>query len=441
MKNGQAVLDKRGKPKPTIQGFARKRGGEEIEIFKRILNREGMLDESGQLLTTINPEKAKNVLYDLTSSNNGTPFDSVYKIRGLLKVDPNKYAQEVVKELMSQDISYAELQGFITGWGEKKLLSHFATKDIQVWFLGLLSGKVRLTQKGGKGNLTQVDHKVLKNLGEKRNIGIDFAGAETEEFTDAGMEVWQKIYSAMKEKALNDDGTYVLRTHVGEGAPERDQAGNIKPDSNHEKIANHNVGQMVKTLGSMDEKGQFSDNVVVRLGHVTHADFEQLGTLNEISKKHGVIVEANLTSNFTTGTVKNENEMHRVLLRFLYQENLKVTLNTDGGGVMGTTIANEYKEAQKAIDRFKSGELTLIDEKGKIIYYYDQNSIPDLEDLEDVEQEYQHLPLLESKKNNFNIERLKQESDRYIDEIAPKIGSSGQRRKNINSINKTKNNP
>ena len=143
---------------------------------------------------------------------------------------------------------------------------------------------------------------------------------------------------AVDAKAKADDGTYVLRTHVGEGSVERNEAGIPQKNSKHSEIANHNVGKIVDTLVGMDERGEFSDNVVTRLGHMTHSDFEQLNRLDPISKEHGVIIEANLTSNLRTGIVANRTEMQRVLLKFLYQDNLRVTLNTDGGGVMKTNI-------------------------------------------------------------------------------------------------------
>ena len=127
--------------------------------------------------------------------------------------------------------------------------------------------------------------------------------------------------------------------------------------------------------------------------------------------------------------------MHRVLLKFLYQDNLRVTLNTDGDGVMGTTIEREYEIAQEAIDDFKSGKTPLIDEKGMTIYYYDREQIPDFESRD---EDYDYVAIPESKKGNFSVERLEQESDRYIDEIAPTLGSAEQREEALEIIEKQK---
>ena len=103
---------------------------------------------------------------------------------------------------------------------------------------------------------------------------------------------------------------------------------------------------------------------------------------------------------------------------------------------MDTTIKREYEVAQEAIDRFESGELTLIDEKGKTIYYYSKDQIP--RKIPKNLRKYNHVAIPESKKKNYNIDRLRDESDRYIDEIAPTIGSTQQKKDNIESVNRHK---
>ena len=305
-----------------------------------------------------------------------------------------------------------------------------------MWFLRQL-GSNRLTTNSNtalsrEGGLTGNDRKPIKGLGKKRYVGIDIAGPESQKFTPEGMKRWQNVYSQTDAKAQADDGTYAFRTHVGEGSPELDADGNVAQNSPHVEIANHNAGMIVDTLVGMNERREFSDNVVTRLGHMTHSDFEQLSKLDPISQEHGVIVEANLTSNLVTGSVPNPDERDRVLLKFLYQDNLRVTLNTDGDGVMNTTIDKEYGIAQGAINDFKSGKTTLIDEKGMTIYYYDETQVPHR--IPRNLRKYNHVAIPESKKKNFNIERLEKESDRYIDDIVPTLGSQKQREENLESI-------
>ena len=443
-KDGNIVeVDKNGKPVKAGQRIAstekgqkqRSAGENNINILRRKLSKAGMLDKEGQLVGDIDPAKAEEVVVALLSVTDDAPFDSVYAFRRLF--DPNivKYANAVSKKLIDQGIEYAELQGDLS-ISRENWLSAFANDKLQAWFLGLLKGSNRLATSKGGGKFDKYDRKRIGKLGKKRTVGVDFAGAEDTRFTDDGMIRWRNFYEGIDAKAKTDDGTYVLRTHVGEGAVERDASGNPIHNSQHRDIANHNVGKIVDTLANMDENGQFSDNVVTRLGHMTHADFEQLSRLDSISKEHGVIVEANLSSNLATGSVLNENEMHRVLLKFLYQDNLRVTLNTDGGGVMNTTIEQEYKTAQLAIDRFESGELSLIDEKEKTFYYYDKGQIP--RKIPKNLREYNHVAIPESKKKNYNTDRLRAESDRYIDDVAPTIGSAEQRKDNIESVRKHK---
>ena len=443
-KNGNIVeVDQDNKPVKAGQKIASTNAGQKqkstgknnINILQQKLSKAGMLDKDGKLVSDIDPEKAKEVMVDLLSATDDAPFDSVYAFRRLFRPNTVKYANAVSQKLISQEIEYAEIQGDLS-ISRENWLSAFANDKLQAWFLGLLKGSNRLATTKGGGALDKNDRKRIRKLGDKRAIGVDFAGAESERFTDDGMKLWRNFYEGIDAKAKDDDGTYVLRTHVGEGSVERDALGNPIQNNQHRDIANHNVGKVVDTLVGMDENDRFSDNVVTRLGHMTHADFEQLSRLDSISKEHGVIVEANLSSNLATKSVDNRDERDRVLLKFLYQDNLRVTLNTDGGGVMKTTIENEYEIASDAIRRFESGELPLIDEKGKTMYYYDRAQIP--RKIPDELLEYNHVAIPESKKKNYNTERLRAESDRYIDDVAPTIGSAEQRKENIESVNRHK---
>jgi hypothetical protein len=160
------------------------------------------------------------------------------------------------------------------------------------------------------------------------------------------------------------------------------------------------------------------EKVVIRLGHLTHATFEDLQKIQRL----GIVVEANLTSNQVIRPAGSEEEVQQVLLKFLYNDN-KVILNTDGGGVMGTTVPKEYDKAEKAIRKFEAGEIGIPDHQKKVIYFYDKNVIPDLEEKGPTYKytDYQHQAISEEKKPNFNIERLKQEAERYRQEVVPKV--------------------
>lgn len=229
------------------------------------------------------------------------------------------------------------------------------------------------------------------------------------------MERFQELYKLLKEKATKQEKTFVLRVHVGEGNP------SLK-GRDFREIAAKNVKLLVETLEQIAAKEELApDKVIVRFGHATHASFEDLEKLsrNKLGKL-GIIVEANLTSNQVTRSVKSQQEMQQVLLKFLYND-VKTILNTDAGGVMGTTLPKEYDKALEAINDFKANKIGIPDKDKKVIYYYDQ--LPNLEELGDtyVYKNYEHKILPQDKKQNFQIERLKQESDRYFKEEVPKI--------------------
>jgi len=109
-------------------------------------------------------------------------------------------------------------------------------------------------------------------------------------------------------------------------------------------------------------------------------------------KELGVIVEANLTSNLVTKSVANKDEQAQVLLKFLYY-GVEVVLNTDGGGVMNTTIVEEYERASEIIESFKTKkDLQIIEDNKRI--YYDENTAPPLDERKS-EYIYEPLPATE----------------------------------------------
>ncbi len=112
-------------------------------------------------------------------------------------------------------------------------------------------------------------------------------------FTDIGMERFILIYKILKQKAQQKSTIFVLRVHVGEGYFKHllSLEDNIKSRS----IAQSNIHLLIKTLKTLS----LSDEVIIRLGHITHATPSQL----EEIQKLGIIIEANLTSNLVTGSI------------------------------------------------------------------------------------------------------------------------------------------
>jgi hypothetical protein len=164
----------------------------------------------------------------------------------------------------------------------------------------------------------------------------------------------------------------------------------------------------------MSEQGMLSDKVVIRIGHATHASPAQLDRIRILEGKGVKIhVETNLTSNVVTGSVKNGEEQAQVLLRFL-KHGVTPTLNTDGGGVMGTTLKEEYRLSGDIINKFKANEIEI--PEGNIRYYYDQ-----LPSSKDRNPNFEYRLISQEVQNNFDINRLKNEAENYQREIIPKL--------------------
>jgi Adenosine deaminase len=264
--------------------------------------------------------------------------------------------------------------------------------------------------------LSEGDKKRLAAVGEKGVIGLDVAGPEKGEFTLAGMKRFELMYGALASKAKNlvDGGALVFRIHAGEGDPIRDASGNFASGSNHRDIAQNNVGHILDTIEGMSNNGLLSDKVILRIGHATHASPAQLEKIRLLESKGVKIhVEANLTSNIVTGSVANGGEQAQVLLRFL-QHGVTPTLNTDGGGVYGTTLKNEYRVAQDIIGRFKDNETAITEGNKK--YYYSELPSPDKRD-----SSFEYHLISSENRANFDINQIKNETETYQQEVLPKI--------------------
>ncbi len=209
----------------------------------------------------------------------------------------------------------------------KKLLKEYG---LEVRFLEIISSE-RLASEHPimeRDLIAKPERKALQQVGNGQTIGIDIAGAERR-FTSEGMKRFKKIYEDLKQKAIEQKSTFVLRPHVGEGYPKRDNTGQLDENSDeHRTIAQENLEHLINTLEELKANNELSEQVIVRLGHATHATPEQLIRIQQL----GIIVEANLTSNLVTRTVADSTEQNQVLLKFLFHD-VKTILNTDAGSV------------------------------------------------------------------------------------------------------------
>jgi hypothetical protein len=248
----------------------------------------------------------------------------------------------------------------------------------------------------------------LDRVGTDGVVGIDINGPERTLFSEGGMDKFGAMHEDLKaqSEALRANGDpnakLVFRVHVGEGY--QDQV----TGKDHSGTGQKNVGTLLTKLEDMNAKGQLTDGVVLRLGHLTHASDDQLQRVAALqadlrSKGVELFTEANLTSNERTGTVKDAKAADQVLLKQLYH-GVTPTINTDGGGVMGTTLPREYDKAQDAIERFKLG-LTPIEVMGT-------NGQPEQKFFND---------LSPKQKRNFEMRRIYAESERYRNNVVPHL--------------------
>jgi hypothetical protein len=358
----------------------------------------GDLVEDGRLdLSKATPEDVIDIATRLLSANESVDFGLAYTIRGqVIDKIKNKeaYLDVIVKQLSEEEnIRYLELQAEASeGINLSAFKEKCAQKEIQVRFLLDLSTS---TLRGGQGKRAVQEVK----FGEESVIGVDFAGPEKRFDSNRGMDNLKNVYRHMAAEASKKDSSLVLRIHVGEGFHERDkQTGQPKENSQHRKEAEANLTMVLKTLEELTNNGELSNQVIVRFGHATHATPKQLQKIKELeSKGLQIIVEANLTSNLTTRSINLE-EQNQILLKFLYHD-INTILNTDAGGVMGTTIATEYRVSQQIIDDFKAG----------------------ITKLKIGNKEYNFEDLSTEQQKNFDTERLRQNAEKYRTDVAPTI--------------------
>jgi hypothetical protein len=102
---------------------------------------------------------------------------------------------------------------------------------------------------------------------------------------------------------------------------------------------------------------------------------------------------------------------------------VKTVLNTDAGGVMSTSLQNEYELAHTILSRFNNNEIPIVVDN--VHYYFSQ--IPD-EGNREPGVEYKILP--NEKRKSFALDRLKKEAEDYSKRMQsnpnPQSPSSGQ---------------
>ena len=347
-------------------------------------------------IAKLNQEKIRDLADDLFRQNERISFETVYPLtRGYVtnKITGSNaelYLDRVLGSLAADKVNYVELQGNLPEGVAPETWQKLQDKHgVRVEFLDNVSSKTLEGNKKGLKKVKGTSKKPGLELGKNGVIGIDFAGPEAT-FTPKGMENFKEIYEHIASKADSEGTTVVIRPHVGEG----------NPKTNHpEKRINaaNNLHLMIDAIKQLKAEGKLSNNVILRFGHATHASAKQLQDIKDLE----IIVEANLTSNLRTKAVEGKTQMQQTILKFIYQD-VNVILNTDGGGMMNTTLPQEYKEATKAIRKFKEGKI------GIPIEEYD----PVSKEITTTEIIY-YKDLTKEQRKKFNRSRLERNSRDY----------------------------
>lgn len=322
-------------------------------------------------------------------------YDQVYAVRDMVmrKNLPGggaKYFDVLLSRLASQGISYIEVtgghkEGAISSENLRRIMD---MHGVEIRFLKSVRSRETLGNDAEKearyhkdnGIQDQVN-KALSTKGENSThvVGIDFLGAEPM-FQDGGKKAFVSSAVDLAQRLKNGQ-VAVIRVHVGEGyfSEGKDRAAEVK-------LAKDNIQgfiDSVKVIQAKVKELSPDGEIQIRAGHVTHATDAQLVELRQL----GVHVEVNLGSNKKTRAVTDFAE--HPLLRMLYL-GVDLSINTDAGGVMATTLQDEYRQAESMIEAFKAGSPIEID--GKAVHYKDLSTI---------------------RKNRFDIQRLEESSRQY----------------------------
>lgn len=208
---------------------------------------------------------------------------------------------------------------------------------------------------------------IVENLSKPFVIGTDFRGPEAT-FTEAGCEaVLRKLYSLLvgvSEKRVKHR-KLVLRVHVGES----DMFNNVH-DPDLEQIGRQNLNIVISILERMQQDKLLQpQKVLIRLGHVTARSISQAYRLRKLPPK-ACYLELNSRSNLQTFASPDMGSLPVVKLvlsdavyRFKRKEDaaerrteynfLDFTCNTDGAGVMHSSMQEEYCLASNVLHHFK----------------------------------------------------------------------------------------
>lgn len=320
-------------------------------------------------------------------------YDQVYSVRKMVtklgyQVDGKGYYDILLARLASQGISYIEVTGGQAGISDTDLRTLMDKHGVELRYLKSVRSRETLGNEVKKEALEHEKNGINAQVDEALNtknthtVGIDYLGAEPM-FQEGGKKAFIESSLDMATK-LKAGQVAVIRVHVGEGyfSEGKDRAAEVQ-------LAKANIQgfiDSVKVIQAQIKEGGIDGEVQIRAGHVTHATDAQLVQLRQL----GVHVEVNLGSNKKTRAVTDFAE--HPLLRMLYL-GVDLSINTDAGGVMATTLQDEYRQAESMIEAFKEGAPIVVD--GKTILFEDMSTVRqnrfDIQRLEERSRQYQQI--------------------------------------------------
>ena len=317
------------------------------------------------------PENASKEWYDQQITRmliaGEVPFNEAYNVRRALfasqDYDPVDGMRVLLQRLKKQGADYVELQGGLgKDFPPETLARLCAETGVEVRFLSVVSSRsiwgASETSMDAQGVPTKM-RKAIDNVFDGQHggfvVGLDYAGPERS-FTGPGGEHFLASCRYMRDR-IEQGGEAVMRVHVGEGyfADADDRSGEIDR-------ARKNVQALIDAVTKLrqDDTAE-SGTLQIRAGHCTHATPEQIKQLKAL----GVHIEANIGSNLATGAINDISE--HPLLAMLYHD-ADMSLNTDAGGVMATSLDQEYEHAADIIEGFKAGMFTLTIDGEQVFY-------------------------------------------------------------------------
>ena len=302
----------------------------------------GEMGWSGPLRTPLppnaSPQQVRRALEAvLTTSPQGLPFDRVYAVRRMLwrlaSPDPRAQAEILLRRLRSQGLDYVELQGGPpAGMTAAEFRRLFDQENVEVRFLHQVSSRGLLREDQDPVRVVQdaVEQMFVPDA-DGLVVGVDFLGPEPH-FTDRTHQAIVGGLRYMEARLQTRGGGGVFRIHAGEG-----YFGDVSDADLHSRRQTYqqNLDVVIGAVEAFQLQRAAAAPIEIRIGHATQASPRQIERLTGL----GVHFELNLRSNIETRAGPNPEELdtHPMLAMMYYGS--KVTLSTDGGGLVRSTLA------------------------------------------------------------------------------------------------------